>query len=164
MTVPHGLSEIIKVYGNPDADGNKVLDPEWYATQTALFDFPVPFRLAWDVSTTVNKFRAHVLAGHAIADALGEIAWFYREQLQKRNFDLFGGVFNFRYKRGGQGLSTHAWGIAIDLNPHIGRMGSKKDAEEYPRIIVKAFEDRCFEWGGRWSVPDAMHFQLCSGY
>ena len=56
-----------------------------------------------------------------------------------------------------RGLSYHAWGIAIDINrlanPEYG--ASHQD----PRVIA-AFEHRGFRWGGLWSPPDPMHFEL----
>jgi hypothetical protein len=56
-----------------------------------------------------------------------------------------------------RGLSYHAWGIAIDINrlanPEYG--ASHQD----PRVIA-AFEHWGFRWGGLWSPPDPMHFEL----
>ena len=75
----------------------------------------------------------------------------------------YGGCFNFRAKRSGSKLSTHAWGIAIDLNPETNGMGRDGDM---PAGIVRVFESFGFTWGGRWSGAgkDPMHFQFCSGY
>jgi len=82
--------------------------------------------------------------------------------LQENDWDRWGGCFNFRLKRGSNELSTHAWGIAVDINPHIAPFGG--DPDKQPYFIVKAFERRGFEWGGRWSYPDGQHFQACHGY
>lgn len=55
------------------------------------------------------------------------------------------------------GISHHTWGLAVDLNvsenPYAtpGRMD--------PRV-VEVFERWGFEWGGRWLVPDPMHFEF----
>ena len=47
-------------------------------------------------------------------------------------------------------LSRHANGTAIDLNPGLPMSPG----------IVDCFEQSGFEWGGRWSNPDPMHFEL----
>ncbi len=85
--------------------------------------------------------------------------------------------FNFRYKTNGSGLSLHALGRAIDINPLFNpyesyfdngkflhpknafydqkRTGTISDAN-----IVKYFEKRGWEWAGRWGNPvDFQHFQ-----
>lgn len=158
--VPCGLEEIKAKYGDP---GAKELNRDWYEAQTMVFELPVPLALSWDPETTVTRIRAHREVGLAMVDAIAEVAWFYRGQFTR--FNRLGGVFNFRHKRGNSGeLSTHAWGIAIDLNPRLGRLGNTKDAAAYPRQIVQAFKERGFEWGGDWARPDAMHFQAATGY
>lgn len=67
------------------------------------------------------------------------------------------GCFNIRRKKGGVSTSLHAWGIAIDVNAAWNGFGKKPvlSAE-----FVKCFTDAGFEWGGLWTKPDGMHFQL----
>lgn len=59
-------------------------------------------------------------------------------------------------------LSTHAYGIAVDLNwarNPVGVLGAM-----HPRIVA-VFERHGFRWGGRFAgVRDDMHFQYCTGY
>jgi len=54
-----------------------------------------------------------------------------------------------RFEAGGS-ISRHAWGIAIDINTKSG----------YPPRIVEIFNDWGFAWGGTWTSPDEMHFEL----
>ena len=54
-----------------------------------------------------------------------------------------------RFDAGGS-ISRHAWGIAIDINTKSG----------YPPRIVEIFNDWGFAWGGTWTSPDEMHFEL----
>jgi hypothetical protein len=68
------------------------------------------------------------------------------------------GCFNIRKIRGGNQMSLHSWGIAIDVNAFENGLGRepKLSAE-----FVKCFTDAGFEWGGHWkSRKDGMHFQL----
>jgi hypothetical protein len=75
----------------------------------------------------------------------------------------FGGCFNYQPKRQSSKLSTHCWGIAIDLNPETNRQGSAGDM--HPEIVA-LFREYGFKWGGDWSgkSKDPMHFQYCTGY
>ena len=54
-----------------------------------------------------------------------------------------------RFDSGGS-ISRHAWGIAIDINTKSG----------YPPRIVEIFNSWGFAWGGTWTSPDEMHFEL----
>lgn len=67
------------------------------------------------------------------------------------------GCFNIRKKRGASSQSLHAWGIAIDINAAWNPFGKKPTMSPE---LVKCFTDAGFDWGGTWSRPDGMHFQL----
>lgn len=54
-------------------------------------------------------------------------------------------------------LSMHAWGLAIDFNIPGNEYGASPQMD--PRI-VEVFDRWGFVWGGRWSTPDGMHFEL----
>lgn len=56
-------------------------------------------------------------------------------------------------------LSIHSWACAIDLNAATNQLGKKPTLS---KGFVKCFTDAGFEWGGSWSRPDGMHFQLAS--
>ena len=77
------------------------------------------------------------------------------------------GTFNWRKIAGTQRLSTHAFGIAIDINlkftdywrwskPVDGRYAYRN---RIPKEIVDIFERHGFIWGGRWYHFDTMHFE-----
>jgi hypothetical protein len=54
-----------------------------------------------------------------------------------------------RFDAGGS-ISRHAWGIAIDINTN---------SSYHPRV-VEIFNSWGFAWGGTWTSPDEMHFEL----
>ena len=54
-----------------------------------------------------------------------------------------------RFDAGGS-ISRHAWGIAIDINTK---------SNYHPRV-VEIFNSWGFAWGGTWTSPDEMHFEL----
>ncbi len=77
-----------------------------------------------------------------------------------------GGTFKWRRIARSTNLSTHAWGIAIDLNVERGyywRWQRPKKPLKWrnvvPQEIVDAFEAEGFIWGGRWLHYDTMHFE-----
>ena len=69
------------------------------------------------------------------------------------------GCFNIRQKRGLTSQSLHSWGVAIDVNAAWNGFGKKPTLSQG---FVKCFTDNGFDWGGNWTTPDAMHFQLKS--
>jgi hypothetical protein len=75
----------------------------------------------------------------------------------------FGGCYNFRSKRTSGKLSTHSWGIAIDLNLETNAQGTSGGMNP---DVVEIFRRFAFKWGGDWSgkSKDPMHFQFCTGY
>ena len=54
-----------------------------------------------------------------------------------------------RFDAGGS-ISRHAWGIAFYIN----------SISSYPPRVVEIFNDWGFAWGGTWTSPDDMHFEL----
>ena len=78
-----------------------------------------------------------------------------------------GGTYNCRPIAGTKRLSTHAYGIAIDIavaHAHYWRWtapaadGSYAYRNAIPHEIVAIFEKHGFIWGGKWYHYDTMHF------
>ena len=67
------------------------------------------------------------------------------------------GCFNIRQKRGASSWSLHSWAVAIDINAAWNGFGAKPTMT---KALVKCFTDAGFDWGGLWTKPDGMHFQL----
>lgn len=81
------------------------------------------------------------------------------EQAQLRHtidLDGYAGCYEPRLIEEDAGLSRHAWGIAVDINAGQNAYGTQPRQD--PRL-VKTFERWGFTWGGRWLVPDGMHFE-----
>lgn len=70
----------------------------------------------------------------------------------------FGGCYSARFiNRDPTGrLSHHSWGIAVDVNVAENAYGTKADQD---LRLVRIMESAGFTWGGRWVVPDGMHFE-----
>lgn len=71
----------------------------------------------------------------------------------------FGGCYSPRFLNfnPASGISHHSWGAAVDLNVTQNPYGAESRMD--PRV-VDVFERWGFTWGGRWLVPDAMHFEF----
>jgi hypothetical protein len=161
VVAPRGLDEILATFGDifdyigPD----HTLDSRW---QTEFLDrttLPFPMVLSWNRTRTVHQITCHKLLAGVFADAFAQIQ---SAGLQNK-ITSFGGCFSFRPQRTGTKLSTHAWGIAIDLNPETNAQGTPGDMDQG---IVGIFRSAGFYWGGDWQgrTRDPMHFQFCSGY
>ena len=76
-----------------------------------------------------------------------------------------GGTYNCR-PIGSSGLmSLHAYGIALDVNPsknpHKAPLTTDMPSSFIKRIEgIRANGKKAVQWGGRWSKPDAMHFEI----
>lgn len=58
--------------------------------------------------------------------------------------------------RGGIDKSSHAFGIAVDVNALSNILGTGGDM---PEDVVRQWEAEGGDWGGDWSRPDPMHFE-----
>ncbi|MFP5297490.1 MAG: M15 family metallopeptidase [Actinomycetota bacterium] len=71
----------------------------------------------------------------------------------------YGGCYVPRFidRDPGKPLSNHAFGLAVDFNVSTNQLGTRGDM--HPGI-VEIFQRWGFTWGGYWSRPDPMHFEL----
>lgn len=72
--------------------------------------------------------------------------------------DQYAGCFAARFTslQRGSRISRHTWGIAIDINTSGNCLGCEPHQD--PRL-VRIFQNWGFTWGGRWVIPDGMHFE-----
>jgi hypothetical protein len=73
--------------------------------------------------------------------------------------------FCYRNIRGGNSLSAHAYGLAIDLESSVNPMTKNKGASHtMPGNSAAIAAKYGFEWGGAWNnTVDFMHFQWKAG-
>ena len=73
------------------------------------------------------------------------------------------GTYNWRKISGTNRLSTHSFGIAIDINVKYSNYWkwskNMKYKNQIPKKIVEIFEAEGFIWGGKWQHYDTMHFE-----
>jgi hypothetical protein len=158
---PHGIGEIVREFGEiyNYVGQSGELNPQWQAEFMGKAEIPFPLELSWDHSKAISRFTCHKKMVNIFEDVFGKIQV---RALQSKVWS-FGGCFSFRPQRTGHKLSTHCWGIAIDLNPESNGLGSVGDMDPE---VVSVFRECGFIWGGEWMGRgrDPMHFQFCSGY
>ncbi|PSO48039.1 MAG: hypothetical protein BRC32_03250 [Actinobacteria bacterium QS_8_72_14] len=128
-------------------DGMIRIDPGWVRRNIVSADVPV-------LSGPVTCHRAMIPQLRA---ALEEIRQRGLHELIRPGD--FGGCWTPRHilfdpRRN---LSMHAWGLAVDINVSTNAYGAQPQLD--PRI-VEVFKKWGFAWGGEWSTPDGMHFEL----
>ena len=149
-------NEIVKKYGKPNETG------EGYLTTILL---PYPMKLAWDLDTKVSKMRCHKLAAEAFLNVFNDLlAEYGMKEIERLGIDLFGGCFNYRKMRGGTSWSTHAWAIAVDLDPARNKLKETAKTARFARPEYQKMIDIFYRHGfislGVEENRDWMHFQL----
>lgn len=150
----YGEDEIRQVYGDPSQP--------IFKSQLVRMQLPFPLYGDWGDNPRIEGLLMHPLVVDSLHEALTEILELVgAEKLREQRWDVLGDAYSYRRKKGGNELSTHSWGIAIDLNPHLAPWLKKPDQ---PKVIVDAFIRRGWEWGGKWRNVDGMHFQAARNY
>ena len=120
-----------------------IVEPAWRNANIERKNMPIIGR------ATCNKIMWEPLLG-ALNQVIEEGL---QNTLSKDEFQKSGGCYAprriNRFNAGGA-ISRHAWGIAIDINVKSGY---------HPRV-VEIFNKWGFAWGGTWTSPDEMHFEL----
>ncbi|MDQ3645810.1 MAG: M15 family metallopeptidase [Actinomycetota bacterium] len=129
----------------PSADGSLELDPAWRKRNIVTTNVPV-----------LGEVTCHRVLIPQMRQGLKEVR--ARGLAYAINTEQYGGCFGPRFiNRDPTGrLSHHAWGIAFDINVAENAFGTKADLD---RSVVEILERWGFTWGGRWLVPDGMHFE-----
>lgn len=112
-------------------------------------------------------FNKKAKAGEALKNALNEAKELADKDNRVNNYIFpISGSYNYRVIQDTGRLSPHAYGIAIDLNRNdsdywkwVDKSKGSKRIEEYPKELVKVFENNGFIWGGKWEHFDILHFE-----
>lgn len=156
IRTPHDdTASLLAFYGKPWEDSNLLTRVEP--------PFPMVYRED-NAVYTIKSIQFHVKGAAALKAAL-DACW------DAGNHDLsnplfnhirnFSGSYNYRPIRGSSRLSCHAFGAAIDFDAEHLPLGKGVPSSEMPQVVVRAFKDQGFFWGGDYTGrKDPMHFQL----
>lgn len=129
-----------------------------------MLDLPFKMRLAWDTAKVINRFSVHEKVRDSADQAFKAILQHYGEtRIKELGLDQFGGCLNVRQMRGGQAMSMHSWGIAIDFDPARNRLRWGSNRAQMAKPEYSAFLDIWESVGwislGRERNYDWMHVQ-----
>lgn len=108
-------SEIIRTYGNPGSNQGRIT-------------LPYPMIIAWNTRQKVKTMRCHEKVADKFEEGFKKVLSAYGPaKIHELGLDLYGGCLNVRKKRGGSTWSSHAWGVAVDIDPAHNRLRWRKD-------------------------------------
>lgn len=147
--------QLVDQYGQPNKEGSYLV----------TIDLPYPMRLAWDIETKVNRMRCHKKVAPQLQAIFCDIFNHYGyDRIVELGIDLFGGCFAYRKMRGGSSMSTHSFGVAIDLDPLRNTLKETSRTARFARPEYKAMIDIFYKHGwqslGVEKNYDWMHFQV----
>lgn len=148
-------------YGNPRGRNGQP-SPKWMSEN--LVKVIPPYQMFY-AGQPIKSFQMHKKCAADTVRALeliNQAAKGSKNLLTESGANVFGGSFNFRLMRGGNRLSMHSWGCAIDLDPANNALHDETPKfAKYP-FVIEAFEKVGAVWGGRWAGRscDGMHFQF----
>lgn len=129
----------------PLPDGRLDMHPAW-----------VKRNITEEAVATLGRVSCHRTFLEQVKDALRSA----RDQGLGRFIDRgsYAGCFSPRFilSDPSSRLSSHAWGAAFDFNVDGNAYGAEPAMD--PRL-VRHMEEWGFFWGGRWMIPDGMHFE-----
>lgn len=143
--------------------GAIIIAPPWASQNLTKVEIPQLKTLPQYGSGGFNgKFDCHQKVAKPLIDAFAEI----EHQGLKSQLLFWGGCWVPRHKSWdpNRGLSSHSWGIAIDINVQWNGYDAEPAAKGKTGSVVELvpiFESFGFAWGGYFSTKDGMHFEYC---
>ncbi len=145
--LPSGYEQIVAKYGDTSS-------PTFERDSIVLFDLPYPLLYQ---GKKVHRSRAHRLAVPNFVKALTLI----RDRGLTAQVSRYSGIYAPRPQRNSGKLSTHAWGIAIDVEAERLPQGTR---DRFSPEVLACFAEAGFVSGADFPTPDPMHFQLARDY
>ena len=138
--------------------------PGWQDLRLAHI-FP-PFKMYYAKQDLPHGILVHRLIGPALQAVFGEI-WNKcnqdQAQVDATGASDWGGCLNIRNIAGSNNWSNHSWACAVDLWPERNGFNAPNPGFIAGSIVVKAFDNQGFLWGGRYAGrKDNMHFEAVS--
>lgn len=153
--VPNGLAAIDNVFGTRCTSNSNFNKFTWLAEGAS-----------WNVNFH-KKLGGAPTPGWYAGNGGGSTNLFYdvRGHIANSHMTVLGGIgaYNCRLQSGSNLWSTHAWGIAIDINwshEHVGPNHCHNHT--VASNVATTFQGHGWQWG--LAFCDAMHFQRATGY
>jgi hypothetical protein len=156
------------VYGDPRGPDRTKMSIKW--ERENIIRIQPPFRMTY-AGAKVPSIRVHKHCAASLTRVLERLlqsANGKQATLDHWGVSIFGGVVQYRLMRGGNRLSIHSYGAAIDLDPARNGMYDRTPRfAEFPEVLA-AFAKEGWRWGGDWNgngssaderMADGMHWQ-----
>ncbi|HYZ94113.1 MAG TPA: M15 family metallopeptidase [Actinomycetota bacterium] len=157
--VPSGYSQIVSVFGQPCNSNSTYNRTNWVATDNGTsYAVYYHYKLGgwgthyggkgrYDMSSNLNQdVRGHLRNDH-LTGLIKSGIWGYA----------------CRYISGTTKWSTHAWGIAVDINSAYEHYGADhKHCHSIPGSVSDRW--KAHSWKHGWTFGDCMHFQYAINY
>jgi hypothetical protein len=161
------------VYGDPRGKDKARMSPAW--ERANIVSIIPPFKMTY-ADIPIKRIRVHKHCAQSLLRVLNSLLASARKEDPKHpqkvldhwGVSIFGGVVQYRLMRGGNRLSMHSYGCAIDLDPARNGMYNRKPRFGQFPAVLKAFKDEGWRWGGDWDgdgssaderQADGMHWQ-----
>ena len=157
---PHeDMVNLIKFYGDPRGSNGQV-SKKWWADNIVKWVPPYQMYYSDGNKTKLKTMFLHKKVVGVFTSAYTEVAsTFTPKEIDMLRLNISGGTYNYRVVRGGSRLSTHAFGIAIDMdparNPYPKAWKEGMINREFCDILMK----HGIWWRGHNGGKDPMHFQ-----
>jgi hypothetical protein len=158
--VDNGFAEPPKQRGKTDSYDGSHMPHFNYGRSGALGD---PNEPGW-AGRNLTSVRSPSGAAFRVNRAAAKDFEGFLQDLEKTGYQIDPGESGghaHREIRGGSGLSEHAYGTAIDINPSRNPFSpAGEKITDLPPNVAELAAKHNLEWGGNWTSPvDTMHFQ-----
>ena len=143
VLMKRGFGEF-RAYPDPIRPGYLRMEPSFVHSSLATRSVPL-----------LGRFTCHERVFPAAIAAMKDL----RDRGRADAIRNFAGCYNARMvmRSPSNAISHHAWGAALDINSLTNPYGQPP---HQPAVLVRVMGRRGFSWGGRWTVPDGMHFEF----
>lgn len=144
-------SECMSFYGKP-------------GTNQVTLTLPYPMRIAWEPKQIVRSWSCHAKVHDNMQRIFQRTLEHYgMEKIRELRLDLWGGTLNVRRMRGGSSWSTHAWGVAVDIDPDNNQLKWGRNRATLAKPVYNKFWEFVYDEGfislGKERDFDWMHLQ-----
>ena len=158
------IKELLPEYYNPGCARIYPLFKEVYGTNKSQIEKNL---VKVSIGYKFVEFNKNNHAAAALQAVMKELLPLARKDYKVYNAAFpSNGTYYYRLIGGTNRLSSHAFGIAIDLHSNkydywrwSSREQGQKRLDNYPQSIVRIFEKNGFIWGGKWGNFDIMHYE-----
>lgn len=150
---------LIKFFGDPRGR-NGTYSTAWYKENMVKWIPPYQMYYSDGKHTPFKSFWLHKKVYNTFDGAYKEVlSVFGIQKIKELRLDISGGLYNYRLIRGGNRLSVHSWGIAIDMDPANNPFPAKWKKGMIDLQFCDILEKHGFWWRGRNGDNDPMHLQ-----